>query len=943
MQLVPLPYSYTGSYRRCEYDLRDRPHNTGRVRWWSGLIICLLLLPFSLMGGTTGKVVGQVTDAVTGEPLYGANVLLEGTNLGAATGEDGNYIILMVPPGTYAIRASMIGYNDFRIERVRVRIDLTTTIDIQAEPGVVGLREVVVTAETPIVQADVTYSQANISSEEISDLPVEEFEDILAIQAGVVVDAGGALHIRGGRSNEIAYMIDGVSVTDPMSQGMAVEIENNAIQELQLISGTFNAEYGQAMSGVVNIVTKDGSYSDYHGSISLNAGDYWSRDTSVFDAPVAEFDPLSLGDVQASFSGPLPLLKGLGSFFLSGRYVDDEGYLYGRRYFLPQSHRYDADLLEWVPDPEKMGDSLFVPMNKSSQGSWQAKVSLRPTSRLKLSLNILDSNTRYRTYAHKYKWNPDGDYQRFRTNQSIIAKVEQGLSASTFLILSYALAERKYWYYVYSDPFDALRYNVDPQVFNQARGYRFYIGGIRMDHSRTESETQTAKIELTSQLNPLHQVQLGIEGKAIYLSRKLFTILYNEKTRYLPQVDSVGINYDLYNRRPQQYSAYIQDKLEYSDLVINIGLRYDHFVPDGVVLNDPSDPNYLEPMKPVNQYVDDNGDGQISSDETTPKSDAARLEYWYKKPTVKSQLSPRVALAFPISDRGVLHFSYGHFFQIPPNSYLYANPDFEVTSGGYRFMGNAELEAERTTMYEVGIKQQIGMDIGLNVTGFYKDIRNLLGTKIIDTFIGDTRYTQYINREYGNVKGITVALFRRPTGFLSGRVDYTYSVSEGSASDPAAAYYDEQNGNEAEKQLVPLNWDQRHTLNATVTFRSTKGHSLSLIGNYGSGLPYTPELAGTRLYFENSERKPAQYNVDLRAYWAIKLLGLDLSLHLNVYNLLDRRNEELVFDSTGRANYSLDALLEPQDQGYNTLGQYIVRPDYYSPPRQIKIGLTAKF
>ena len=219
-----------------------------------------LIIAFHLLdAGTTGKIVGIVIDKVSREPMVGANVLVNGTNYGTATDIEGRYFILQIPPKTYSVTFSMIGYKDVVVKDVKIQVDLTTTLNAELEEGVIGMDAVEVTAQRPMVQADVTYSQANITSEEIDMLPVEELEDIVALQAGVV-NSGGGLHVRGGRSGEIAYMIDGVAVTDPYDAGMAVEIENNAIQELQFISGTFNAEYGKAMSGIINIITKSGDY-----------------------------------------------------------------------------------------------------------------------------------------------------------------------------------------------------------------------------------------------------------------------------------------------------------------------------------------------------------------------------------------------------------------------------------------------------------------------------------------------------------------------------------------------------------------------------------------------------------------------------------------------------------------------------------------------------------
>ena len=230
------------------------------------LIICCTVLQ-TVFAGTTGKLTGAITIKDTGEPLVGANILIEGTGLGAATDLGGNYFILQVPPGKYSVRFTMIGFQGLVVNNVRVQVDLTTRLDGALSEKVIGMDEVVVQASRPMIQTDVTYSQANISSDEVAMLPVEEFEDVIALQAGVVT-ANGEIHVRGGRGGEIAYMIDGITVTDPFNSDIAVEIENNAIQELQFISGTFNAEYGQAMSGIVNIITKDGSFMDYLGSVS---------------------------------------------------------------------------------------------------------------------------------------------------------------------------------------------------------------------------------------------------------------------------------------------------------------------------------------------------------------------------------------------------------------------------------------------------------------------------------------------------------------------------------------------------------------------------------------------------------------------------------------------------------------------------------------------------
>jgi len=229
------------------------------MKYFHKFLIASVISLHLVTAGTTGKLVGIVLDKASKEPLIGANVMIAGTGLGTATDAEGRYFILQIPPKTYSVKFSMIGYKDVLVKNVKIQLDLTTTLNAELEEGVIGMETVEVTAQRPMVQPDVTYSQVNITSDEIDMLPVEEFEDIIALQAGVV--NSGGLHVRGGRSGEIAYMIDGITVTDPYDAGMAVEIENNAIQELQFISGTFNAEYGKAMSGIINIITKTGDFS----------------------------------------------------------------------------------------------------------------------------------------------------------------------------------------------------------------------------------------------------------------------------------------------------------------------------------------------------------------------------------------------------------------------------------------------------------------------------------------------------------------------------------------------------------------------------------------------------------------------------------------------------------------------------------------------------------
>ena len=997
-------------------------------------MIGTLILIQVVSAGTTGKLSGRVTNKETGEPLIGANVMVEGTVLGAATDTEGNYFILQIPPGTYNVRFTMIGYQTLVMNDVRVRVDLTTTLDGKLGESAVGLEEVIVQAERPMIQTDVTYSQANISSEEVEMLPVEEFEDVLALQAGVV-STGGEIHVRGGRGGEISYMVDGITVTDPYNSGMAVEIENNAIQELQFISGTFNAEYGQAMSGIVNIVTKDGDYSKYSGSVSGNLGDYYiSSDRVSFSNSLypifPQVDKLNLDnitDLKANIEGPI--IPGTLSFFVSGRKKKNGGYLFGEQIFYPNSYLWSESQNMFLIDSVGLGngdlllqDSLWAPanyqdsllvyidslrsnnkfdwvsMNWSDQLTYQAKLSWRVTPKIKFGYNRMFSDTKSQSYSHGYRWNPEGRPYSFNTRVGDILRTDISINQSTFANIMFSNAVNHYRTHLSSDPnfykiIDTLSYDdgwgsaflgaesgsiydTDPRIFDYATGNNYEVGGNYMDIYSRKSIVRTIKGELTSQYNKTHQFKVGAEYRSTDITYNSITVLQSGYTQYMPVVRAPENN-EIHNsfqsmidpfkenpisdptaldgRHPIEFSTYLQDKIENDDMVVNLGIRYDYFNSQFWVLNDYEDPNYLSPVKPINRWHDTNNDGQITEDEMDSDNlkglderlaSNAEGDPWYEKATPKTQLSPRFALAFPITDKGYLHFSYGHFFQNPSFSYIYDNPEFEVpaASGVNSTMGNANMEPQRTTQYEVGFSQQIGRDIGIELTGYYKDIRNLNSTEIKNSFIAGDRYGVYVNKDHANSKGITMAISKRSKQKFSGNLDYTYSISEGNASDPTAAFYDEQSDIEPEKMLVPLDWDQRHTLNGTTTFHTTQSSGVSMIFSYGSGFPYTTtNTQGQRTSFENNGRKPATYNVDLRGFYHVTLSkSLKLTAHINVYNLFDIRNELTVYGDTGRSSYSLTPTYTPQysGPGLNSLDEYLIVPTYYSAPRQIKIGFS---
>jgi len=312
------------------------------------------------------------------------------------------------------------------------------------------------------------------------------------------------------------------------------------------------------------------------------------------------------------------------------------------------------------------------------------------------------------------------------------------------------------------------------------------------------------------------------------------------------------------------------------------------------------------------------------------------------------QISPRIGVAYPITDKGIIHFSYGHFFQIPTFSYLYANPEMEIsTASNESILGNANLKPQKTVTYEIGLQQELTSDLGVEIIAFYKDFSGLLSSDQYEKY-NTVNYIVYSNRDYGDTKGITFSINKRRTGLLSASADYTYLVAQGNASDPLSLFYANQSDPPAEvvKQVIPLDWDQTHTVNVNISLTEPRKWGVSILTKYGSGLPYTPTYQGSSLDAPNSDRRPDFFNIDINMHKDVEFAGLHWTVFAKIYNALNTQNERSVFSDTGRATYSLIPTYTPDNgniYGRHSLTDWLTRPSYFSSPRQFRIGFSTSF
>lgn len=815
------------------------------------LILILICLPSLLFAGTTGKLTGTITEASTGEPLFGANIIIVGTTFGAATDVDGNYVILNIEPGSYTVRISMIGYESANVENVRIVVDRTTDISLSLNSTSLELGEVVISAETPMVQKDLTSSIAVMTRDEIEELPVSDFSQLLQLQAGVV-GSGNNLHIRGGRSNEVAFLVDGMYVQDPLLGGLATALSNDAIQEMSLLSGTFNAEYGNSLSGVVNIVTREGS-DHLTGRIEMR--------TSEFG--IERYTDLHEMRINGNLSGPL-LTNDLKFFFAA--------------------------------EQDKRGS--YLPFGYEKNLSMFGKLSYTGIPNFKITLSNRGNRGTRQNYSHAYKFIPD-QYIRRRTDsyQSSLTFTHT-IANNLFYDLRLSYFNQGYYSGIDKDTADYIALADEEYFSDIGNGFEFYSKSD--PPSLTDSRTATFEVkgDLVWQINKLNEVKTGVHFKKHWLR---YWNIYDPK-RNFPYVNN-------YKTNPFEMAAYVQDKIELPFLVINIGLRFDYVNANVTFRGNPLDPNSLIKVEP------------------------------------RYQLSPRIGIAHPISDRTKLHFSYGHFFQNPDYQYFYENSQYDLNVRE-PLMGQPSLDAMRTISYEVGISHQFTDRIAMHVTAYYKDETGKIGTRYFFPFVDGryTGYTLYVNEDYTNTKGFEVNIDARSSRYFSGGLTYTFSVVKGSASSETEQYP----GTQESTLLYYLDWDKTHVLNASATFFIPEHEGpevfgktifdnmdFSFIFKASSGYPYTPGGRDIGFVVKNSLRMPAVYTLDLEIGKEFTIASqFKARLFCEILNVTDHKNILYVYPDTGEPDISFvgDSSIE-----------YLRDPSNYGPPRSVRLGLGIRF
>jgi len=880
-----------------------------RGRWAVALaagLLGLAMAPGALLAGTTGKLAGTVLDQ-DGKPVVAVTVIVGGLNKGAYTDTLGAYAIQNIPAGTYAISASRLGYRKTTVQDVIISADRTTDLDLTLQEAAVEMKEVVVTAERPPVDLNKTSSEVTITSKEIESLPVQNLDQVVELQAGVVDG-----HFRGGRQNEVQYQVDGVTVNNAFDNKSSLTLDRSILEEVQVISGTFDAEYGQAMSGVVNAVLKEGTR-DFRWGGELYLGGYLYRSNQTFRVHNPGLDPSDVQSYRLSMSGPAGPKT---TFLLSGRrYVFDD-YIRGVRRFTPTDSSKIAD---GIPVPT--GDGKEVPLAFSREWSGAAKLTNTAIPGVKLSYQAIMNDTRARRANWAFRLNPDGLNRQKTFSITHGLDWTQTLSSDSYFEVSLRQNYFKYTDYRYEDLFDPRYDAAGPPDEIPTYEDGAIIQGVDLSRYLQETNTFLVKGSLVSQVNVANQVKAGAE---IQLPKVTFG-----SPGYLAYTtDDMGVvhllrfvnNPPSYVRPPTYHpligAVYAQDQAEWKDLKIRAGLRLEYFDSRSTVPSDLANPaNAIQGVP-----------------ESMPVSTTAKVNF-----------APRLGVAYPIEDKAAIHFAYGHFYQYPSIGQIFTNADYRVLANlqastplnQYGAMGNPDVKAEKTVQYEFGYKHNVTQDLGVEVTAFYKDIRDLLGVELINTY-NDAQYFRLANADFGNVLGFTLSLSHRHLGPADVTLDYTWQRAQGNASNPRETASRAEAGEDARPRVFPFNWDQRHSLKISATLSQPNDYTAGVSLRLASGQPYTPELDtgfGADLT-PNSGRKPAGLLVDLRAEKSVAAFGRDIRVFTRVFNLFDTSFlNGAVFSDTGSPYYT-----RQPDSGANPT--LLTDPTRFYPPRRVEFGFS---
>ena len=945
------------------------------------LLYSLLLFTLGsqlVFGQDGGKIFGRITDKDSNEPLPGANILIEGTTMGAASDLNGEYFIINVPPGNYTLKVTDIGYKTLRITDVEVSINHTTELDIQIEETILELQEAAtIVADRPLVEKDETSTRHFVSTTEIAMRPTSQLTTLLSTLPGIDRDPSGLLTVRRGSIDEVSFLIDGMRASNPLDFQPYTNINLSSIQELEIITGAFNAEYGQAQSGVFNIVTKDGGdkltsyiefryvppqkphygteFYDYsttrywentharHLQWWIDNPDQWvdlegirgNDPNSSFTPeqayeyymsthqPLTNYESTSTYQTEITLGGPLPVNNLF--FFLSGRFKSAP----------PVTGNSYRDLGSWFDGTGK----LTFHLNQSMKFNFSGFYGLEK-SNIGMTYPNFEFISNYGVKS-KYAYHDLYGYPENRTDGQTL-QFTHVLNPSTFYVLQLSRIFRLRSQSTFPGDEDGWEFGVpvtdnvravdefgNPVLEASENFIGLHTSGYyyRGEDNNTD---WTFSGDITSQILPRWEMKGGFDFSYYILDRfqesKAFSALEQE------------------TYHPYEGAGYVQTKLEFEGLIVNAGLRYDFY--------NPNDKKYLDPFDPFGTiFAEENDTIPLASTEPT---------------STFGQLSPRLGIAHPVSENTVLHFSYGHFFQRAPfgdygegynvtgilNTY---NTATTLNNPSPFNLGNRDLKPRKSVEYEIGIEHNFG-GLVADVTAYYKDISQTIRNVTIFTRDGD-KYLTSGNGDYADSKGIEISINKPMSNYWGMYLNYTYTTGiTGRSGDPDIIYPPGSTNPSRNSAYIGdvIDYD-RPKLKFGVTLMTPESSSLlaGLFSNVvfsidfrinfpNKNIPSDVHSEGGKLYIREQDRV-----ADLRIRKEFELGVLRPALFLEVLNVFDDRWENLndvksLADEDDRAKF-INSRFAVYPERQKSGEPYPDIASYLNLPRQIILGISISY
>jgi len=825
---------------------------------------CLLLLFCTVrvcVAGVSGSIEGKILDKATHQPIVGANIAIVGTTIGTTSDGEGLFRFQNVRAGSYDIKFSAVGYAPLLLRQVNVRIDLRTRLDISLDPSVAELPAIEIIAETPLIQKDQAATSYTIATGKFTALPVSTYEDVLTLQPGTTVDG----HVRGGKTNEVTYLVDGLPVQDVFSGNAGTSLPKSSIGTMTMYIGGFSAQYGNAMSGIVNIVTRGGT----------NAHQFFARletDNEVPSSSNKQTDRWK--EIEIAANGPV---------------ISDKLLYYTANTFSMTDTRWWQDFEHFISSPvsrEFSGLSkIDYIMNPSTRAGVQAIYSVR----------------QWHDYEFSWRYNLNGLPKRERDSYRLAAILSHTVSENSFFTVS--LSD----YFVRNtigDPYDAD--TLRPYQYDFF--YRFITSGNRFWHADHRQNILTAKGDYSTLLDRTHMITAGFQLNRYAIASTL--------EKFDPQFSYFGkplenepliATYNDYRYHPWSGSAFIQDKVEFTadGSTLDFGCRFD----------------FLDPAVsyPVISYAQQPDKSYAATVTGTKKASVKSQLSPRAAVTLPTSPTNIIYLNFGIYYQNPL-FEYLYAGLTPSQIRSGTLP---VAAG------NPDLEPEKTIAWEVGYKHSIGKNLVASGAYFQKTVRNQLDTKTLvptdSKTAGDYGFASYVNSAQAQISGFEAMLSREGDERLGGSISYTYMVTEGTSDyvDQTLNYI--QWGFPLAPQPYPLSWDQRHTLKADVSailFWDVRGNATA---SYNSGRPYTyfPTRDGFTAANPNKLFVPNNGRMDPTMFMNVKFMKKfelqseshsSLTVSVDIRNIFNKKNVQWV-DSNGRIGGELNdpsAYYEPR-------------------------------